>query len=156
MTCDPDALDPTIEVHLSRPGEEGDLIIGPDCVDEQGLWWSSIVLPQWTYRYTQAPPSAWVPGNVLLAAVVESASLVMSVAALGTDQVTLNAQKAVLADTVAQWPYYVTVLIGGTTLGTWKADPTIPQWPIPLAQQDAGLYVDEAIVTIPLNPVGAP
>jgi hypothetical protein len=156
VTCDPDALDPLIVVSLTR-GDDPALVIGPDCPDDGvGVWWTSIVLPQWAYRYTQAPPSAWVPGNVLMAAVVDSTTLALALTCQGTDQASLEAQKQALTDTLGQWPYYAGVTIGTTPLGTYRADPTIPLWSVPLAQQDVGLFIAEGTVSIPLNPVGAP
>lgn len=156
MTCDPEALDPTITVTLTW-GESGELVLGPDCPDDGvGLWYSSEVpVPGWTYRSTTAPPSAWVPGNILLAAVLDSSTLPLVVEASGTDTATLEAQKALLVAALGQWPYYVQVDVGPVSLGQWRADPTYPLWGA-MAQIDAGLYVASAAVGIPINPVGAP
>lgn len=154
MTCDPDAADPLITVTLTW--DDGELVLTPDCPDDgEGLWWATLLLPAFAYRYTQAPPSAWVPGNVLLSAVADSSVLTLGVGVVAGDTTNLEAQKALLVDALGQWPYTVTVDQGGVTVGTWRADPTIPQWGA-LAQQDAGLFAAEAAVSIPVNPTGAP
>lgn len=154
MTCDPDALDPLITVTLTW--DDGELVLGPDCPDDgEGLWWSSLLLPEFGYRYTQAPPSAWVPGNVLLAVVPDSAALTLAVGAVGADTASLEAQKALLTAALAQWPYVVTITQGAVVVGAWRADPTMPRWGA-LAQQDVGLFAAEAAVSVPVNPVGAP
>lgn len=156
MTCDPDAVDPLITVTLTWGGDDpGDLVLTPDCPDDDGMWWATLVLPDFAYRYTSAPPSAWVPGNVLLAVVPDSAALALTVGVKGSDTATLEAQKALLTAALAQWPYTVTVDQGGVTVGAWRADPTMPRWGA-LAQQDAGLFAAEAVVSIPVNPVGSP
>lgn len=152
--CDPEATDPIITVTLTW-GDTGELELGPDCPDDDGMWWNALVLPPFAMRYTLAPPSSWVPGNVLLSAVPDSAALTLGVAVRGSDTATLEAQKAILVDALGQWPYVVTVDQGGVVVGAWRADPTIPQWGA-LTQQDVGLFVAEAAVSIPLNPVGAP
>lgn len=153
MTCDPETADPIITVTLTWDG--GELALTPDCPAGEGLWWNALVLPPFAMRYTQAPPSAWVPGNVLLSAVPDSAPLTLGVGVKGDDVAGLEAQKAVLVDALGQWPYVVTITEGAATLGAWRADPTVPQWGA-LTQQDAGLFAVEAAVSIPLNPTGAP
>ncbi len=84
MTCDPEALDPAIIVTLTW-GDDDSLVLEPDCPDDGvGLWYSSEVpLPAWTYRSTTAPPSAWVPGNILLAAVLDSSTFPLVIEASG-------------------------------------------------------------------------
>jgi len=155
MTCDPEAVDPLITVTIAGDDVE-DVVLGPDCPEgDEGLWWNALVLPDFAYRYTQAPPSQWVPGTLLLAAVPDAATLTLGVAAIGTDTVTLESQKAILANALAQWPFTVTVAVGGTTVGSWRADPTIPRWG-EMTQQDVGLFAAEAAVSITVQPTGAP
>lgn len=158
--CDPETVEPTITVTFSW-GVDSELALGPDCPDddEAGLWWNVLVLPDWAFRYTQAPPSAWVPGNVLLAATPDSSALTLVVAALGTDTTTLEAQKDLLEAALSQWPFVVTIEVGegagAVTVGSWRADPTIPHWGA-MTPQQSGLFAAEGAVSIPLNPVGAP
>lgn len=153
--------DPTIEVVLIwGDGEEDTLTLGPDCVDEEGLWWNVLVLPAWTYRNTTAPPSAWVPGNVLLAATRESAVLTLTVAALAADTDALADQKALLEAALGQYPYTVQIDVtdpGGSpvTDGPWDAQPTLPQWGA-MTPDQSGMFVAEGTVTIPVNPPGSP
>lgn len=135
-------------------GVDSTLVLNADC-DDSGLWWNTLVLPDWTMRTTTAPPSAWVPGVVALAAVRDAGSLALTVAAKGTDTATLEAQKALLEGAVGQWPYTVSITVDGTVLGPWEALPAVPTWGA-LTPQSAGLYAAEAPLVLTVNPPGSP
>lgn len=154
-------VDPTISVSIYYGPEEGDvLVIPPTCPEgESGLWWNALQLPDWGVRYTYAPPSAWVPGQVLLGAVGEAAAIPLRVAVRGTDGDDLEAQKAVLA--AALFTYAAVIGIDAdydgdvTNIGLYRMDPVIPGWG-PVTPQRAGMLAVETSLSIPVQPTGAP
>jgi hypothetical protein len=150
--------DPAIEVTIGYGDET--LVLTPDCVDAPGLWWSILVPPLFAYRYTSAPPSAWVPGDVLLAVVEDVGTLNMTVGAIGSTTAELEAQKALLDTALATWPWTLTITITDpdtsvTTEGPWEAHPTVPNWG-DLDPLWVGTYAAEAVIVATLNPVGSP
>lgn len=154
MTCSAD--DPIITVEFTWL-PDGLLELPPSRPDEglAGLWWNALTLPAWTMRYTNAPPSSYVPGNVLLAYTPDSSSLTMVVAALGVDTATLETQKALLEAALSRFTYVVTIKVDDEPVDAWRAQPTIPQWGT-MTPQRSGLFVAEAALLIPVNPVEAP
>lgn len=155
-------VDPTITVSLSWGEGEGAgaLTLPPECPGTAGAWWNTLALPEWELRYTYAPPSAHVPGNVLLAAVEDSGAVVLGIAVRGTSLASLEAEKASVKAALAAWPGTFTVEAdqgdGPVSLaGPWQTFPTVPRWGA-VTPQRAGLYVAETVVSIPVNPAGAP
>jgi hypothetical protein len=150
--------DPTIVVRLTWDGG-GLLELPPGREDAAGLWWQTLLPPPFAMRETTAPVSAWVPGDVLLGSVPASSVLAVTVAALGTDGASLEVQRGLLAAAVAHFHYTASIIQDpdGTplVLGSWPARPTIPVWSA-ITPQRAGLHVAEAVLAIPVNPVGAP
>jgi hypothetical protein len=153
--------DPLIQVTLVLPADD-DVVLGPDCPDEEGVWWNSIVLPSWTYRVTNAPSSAWTPGTVLLAVVRDVSSLALTVAARGTDTTSLEAQKAILDAAFGSYPYSVQITVDDgdpatpvTILDAAAQQPTLPAWG-QITPQLSGMFAAEATVILPLNPPGSP
>ena len=156
------AVEPVVTVTLTWGEDPGaSLVLPPACEDPSGLWWNALALPDWSMRYSYAPPSAWVSGSMLLSAVPDASSVPLVVAARGTDLADLEVQKASLAAALAQWSYTVDVVAdpgGGdplVSLGQYAGQPTIPRWGA-VTPQRARLYVAEAQVLIPVNPAGAP
>ena len=145
--------DPVIVVTLAGSG--ADLALPPECPGDEGLWWNALALPDWGMRYTYAPPSQWVPGAVLLAAVPDASAVPITVAARSTSVAGLEVQKARLEAALRRWSYTVSIDVDGTSLGSWEALPCIPSWGA-VTPQRAGLFVAEASVSIPVNPAGAP
>lgn len=149
--------DPILTVRFTWD-DTGELELPPTRPDEglAGLWWNSLTLPDWTMRYTQAPPSAYVPGNVLLAYVPDSSSLTLGVVALGSDTATLETQKAIVESALgAHWPFTVHIDVDGVAVYSWRSDPTTVRWGT-MTPQRSGLFVAEGAVAIPVQPVGAP
>lgn len=151
--------DPTITITLSTGAEP--LVIGPDCVDT-GIWWNALSLPAWAMRYEYAPPSQFLPGQMLLSAIPEAGAVTVAVVARGADLDAVETQKALLASVLAQWRYTITVAAtpdGGspTVLGdTYDAKPTIPIWGQPVDTAEAGMLVAVGTASIPVNPPGSP
>lgn len=158
--------DPVITLTLTRPDDEEleALVIGPTCGtlggDEEDpvlgeLWWNQLTWPDFTYRTTTAPPSMWIPGEQVLAAVPEAGSIQAVVVARGLSTADVLVQQALLADTLAQWAYTATITIGDDDLGTWPAKPTMPVWGA-ITPQLSGLFVAQGACVIRVNPTGAP
>lgn len=147
----------TVDVTIGPEGE-GALVIPSTC--EVGLSWVRMGLPDWELRYTFAPPSNHVPGNILLAAVQDSGAIPMTVSVEGTSLADLNVKKAELEIALAAWPGVFkaeatddtgTVIIAGP----WETFPTIPRWGEVLPTV-LGHYLLEATFSLPVNPAGAP
>jgi hypothetical protein len=154
--------DPTITVNLSwGTGETaGELVLPPECPGAGGAWWNTLALPEWELRYTYAPPSEFVPGNVLLGAVEDSGAVVLGIAVRGTSLADLEARKVTIREALSAWPgeFLATADEGDgpvTIGGPWQTFPTLPRWGT-VTPQRAGLYVAETTVSIPVNPAGAP
>lgn len=152
--------DPVITVSILYANGEQTLTLGPDCPEERGAWWNSLQLPEWSYRMTYAPPSAYVPGNVLMAAVVDAGAITLRVVVKGTNLVDLEAEKAKVNAAVRAWPGLVIVTAdtgdGPTNIGgPWQSFPTIPAWGATTPQM-YGMLVAEASISLPVNPAGAP
>lgn len=152
--------DPIILIKMLYANGEETLEIGPDCPEERGAWWSSLQMPDWAYRYTYAPPSAYVPGNVLMSAVIDAGAVTMRVAVKGTTIADLEAEKAKVNAACAAWPGLIIVTAdtgdGPSTIGgPWQSFPTVPSWG-PTTPQMLGLLVAEATISLPVNPAGAP
>lgn len=150
----------TTEVHLTYGPDS--FVIGEDCL-ASGLFWTELALPDWELRYSYAPPSAYVPGNVLLAAVPESSAMAMRVVARGSSVADLKVQQTILTLFLSRFNATVSVVTydhanesDATTIGgPWPIQPTIPQWGA-VSPVLMGLYVSEATFSIPVNPYGAP
>lgn len=161
--CDADAL---ITVGITETEDVGDgLTLWPARRDltggpaAAGLWWNTLDLPGFTFRYDYAPTSRWLPGAVLLGAVPDASALNVTVVAQGTDLATLEAQKAALAAGLAQWTYtvFVSAVLAPAdpvSLGSWAAKPTLPVWGT-VTPSLYGMLVCQGAVSIPVNPIGA-
>lgn len=158
--CAADLGDPVITVTLTWGDDEDETMdLPPSCDDDEGMWWQTLLWPQFAMRYTTAPPSAWIPGQQLLAAVPDLAAVTMTAAVRGTDTETTEAQKVLLGAVLAQWPLQVTVTsVQGdedpVEMGSWSGQPSLPLWG-PVTPQRAGMYVAECSIQIPVNPVGS-
>lgn len=147
----------TVLVTLGPEGE-GALEIPSTC--DVGISWTKMSLPDWELRNTYAPPSAYVPGNVLLAAVPDSGAIPMTVSVEGTSLDDLEDKKVELETALAAWPGLFKAVAtddtGTVTIaGPWKTFPTIPRWGDVLPTV-LGHYLLEATFSLPVNPTGAP
>lgn len=146
-----------LEVYVGDPLDP--LIIGYECV-RPGLFWNELVLPEWEYRYNYAPPSAWVPGNVLLSAVEESSTVTMKVVAMGATLADLEVQKARLGAALAfrrgEFKAVATDGLGPVNVGgPWPTIPTKPRWG-GVTPTSLRMFYAEADFAVPVNPEGAP
>lgn len=153
-------VEPTISVSIYYGPDEGDvLVIPPTCDEGEGIWWNSLDLPAWGTRLAYAPPSVWIPGQVLLGATADSSTLPIRIAVRASTADGLEAQKQALAD--ALWQYALVIGIDAdydgdvTSLGLWRANPVIPSWG-PVTPQRAGMLVAETTLSIPVQPPGTP
>jgi hypothetical protein len=150
--------DPTTTLAITTAGSP--LEVGPDCPDGTGTWWTAITLPAWAYRNEYAPPSPWLPGQVLLSAVPDQSSLAVAVGAKASTLTALQAQKAALDDALAQWRYTVTLTaVSGletVTIGSWLAQPCAVVWGDLDTQPWGQEYVAVGSAAIPVNPPGSP
>jgi len=107
--------------------------------------------PDFTMRLGYAPDSRWVPGKVLLDAVLEASSLPVTV---WIDRVAnlaeLQTSRRELEAAFSQFTYTVTVTVGGQ-VESWQADPTWPAWGS-LRHELVDELVDRADLVIPVNP----
>lgn len=111
-----------------------------------------VQLPDFAMRSVYAPPSAWTPGQLLLAATLDSASLGLSVMVRASSDATLATLKSELETAVSQFSYTVT-LTQGAAVQSWSADATWPAWG-PLDFGLASNYMAQAGLSIPVNPIG--
>lgn len=146
-----------IDVAIGNP--EDPFVIGSACEGE-GIQWTQLVLPEWSLRMRYAPPSDWIPGNVLLAAVEDSGEMAMVVTLEAASIAALEALKASLKAALVVWPGQVTVTLvedaGSTVIeGPWQSFPTLPRWGEVTALLH-GTYLIDGMFSIPVNPSGAP
>lgn len=145
--CD---VDPTINIVLSWPGSGGDFIIGPEC-DDSGWWWSSLEYPAFDYRYTTAPPSSWMGGDVLLAAVPAASTLPIGLAIHETSLVALEVARLQLNTAFKQLDLTIALMVDGTPVGIYPAFPALIQWG-PITPGLFGLNAAQGSVVVPVNP----
>lgn len=148
----------TVTVTVSIGPEEDPLVLSSECDD--GISWTQMGLPEWEFRYTYAPPSAWVSGNVLLAAVRDSGAVPMLVSIQASSLADMEVKKAELETALTAWPGLFKVEAtddtGTVTIaGPWESFPTLPKWGDVLTPL-LGYYYVEATFAIPVNPAGAP
>jgi hypothetical protein len=144
---------------------DGALVIPDDCPVEGGIMWTSLGNPEWSLRLATAPPSLYVPGNVLLSAVEDSGEVPMTVLVRGSSLGDLEARKAAVRAALSAWPggtmqFLATDLgIEGSPPvsigGPWGTFPTVPRW----GAVEVNLlryYSVEGVIAVPVNPEGAP
>lgn len=157
LTCGP--VDVAVSIVLGDP-DDPTLVLPPEC-DEHGIWWNDLGEPAWDLRLEYAPPSAQVPGQVLLSAVEDLASLPLRVAVKGTTLAQMLLRRETVTAALRAWPGTVTLTAtvdGGEPVvygGPWQSFPAIPTW----GKVDLdllGLFVCEGAVSLPVNPPGAP
>ncbi|UQS95175.1 baseplate protein [Pseudanabaena phage Pam4] len=147
--------DPTVTVALTwGTAPEDTLLIPADC-DGEGMWWNALTLPDWSTRTAIAPPSAWVPGAVMLSSVTDAASLPMIVAVRGDTLAGLLALQEDLRAALDHYPLTVTITADTTPLGSWAAMPTVPQWLSAVSPRSVSMLTVEASFTLTVNPAGA-
>lgn len=126
----------------------------------QGPFWISgaagdeVDEPDFVYRYNYAPDSAYVAGKVLLAAVLDQATLPAVVRVLGTSATDLATKKAELRAALGQFSYSITLSLNGVA-STFSADCSTPAWGAVQRWMQVG-FTARAVLTIPVNPPGAP
>ncbi len=142
----------TVNVTL---GPEGDpLVISSDCDD--AISWVTMGLPEWEYRYNYAPPSDWVPGNVLLSVVEDSGAVRMVVSVQGSSLADMEAKKSEVKAALAAWPglFKVEAITTDETVviaGPWESFPVIPKWGAVLTPL-LDHYLVECTFSLPVNP----
>lgn len=147
-----------VNVTVTLGPEDSPLVLTADCGQEAGITWTALGLPEWALRYVYAPPSNYVAGNVLLAAVQDSGVVAMTVSVQATSLSDLEAKKTEVAAALAAWPGEFkaeatdateTVIIAGP----WDTFPTVPSWGdviMPLLDY----YYVETTFSLPVNPDG--
>lgn len=161
--CPP--IDPDVELRLRYTDDSDDVItvlVPPECSDfnEDGyrFWWNSVAWPFFDYRYTYAPPSAWLPGNVLLSAVPGGATVPLSLvveAEPGVNaQANLQTGRDFLETLLRKDGLHFGYRIDGTLVANYDADPSIINWG-PVNVLAMGVLALEGAVVIPINPVEA-
>lgn len=111
-----------------------------------------LVRPAFGTRYTRTPVSAYESGNGdLLAAVREATDLPVTVYAHADTTAALEAAKAELEASVAQWSYDLTLTVDGA-VRTYSAEILLD---VPWGPVDSGMvraHMARASFSIPLNP----
>ena len=146
-----------VTVDVTIGPEEDPLVISSDCDDP--IAWVAMGLPEWDYRYNYAPPSGYVPGNVLLSIVPDSGAVPMTVSIQGTSLADVETQKALVQTKLAAWPglFKAEAITAEETViiaGPWESFPVIPKWGdvlVPLL----GHYLVEGTFSLPVNPAGS-
>lgn len=138
--------------------EEDPLVLPSTCTEDSS--WVEMALPDWELRYGYAPPSAWVPGNVLLSAVQDAGAVPMLVSVVGSSLADMESKKTELENALAAWPGLFQVDVtddsGTVTIaGPWETFPTMAHWGDVLPTV-LGYYLMEATFSLPVNPDGAP
>lgn len=108
-------------------------------------------VPNFSMRLTYAPESMWIPGRLVLGAVMDGTEVPLTVYAKGTTSADLQAKKADLEAAFAQFSYTITMLVDGVTIGTWPADPTSVWWGV-VDHGQAEQHFAVGTVSIPVNP----
>lgn len=104
-------------------------IVTTGCGPEGGNFWipaNSLSRPAFDMRRKYSPETVWCPPE-LLAAVVESSLLPLSVMVQADSPSELADRMAELEAATSQFEYNVTLGIDGISK-TWQADPTLPAW----------------------------
>lgn len=146
-----------IDVTIGDP--EDPFVISSTC-EGAGVQWTQLALPEWSLRMKYAPPSDWVSGNVLLAAVEDSGEMAMVVTLEADSIAALNALKTQVKNALTAWPGEVTITVvedeNSTVIdGPWQSFPTVPRWGEVTALL-RGAYLLDGSFSIPVNPAGAP
>jgi hypothetical protein len=142
------------------------LVIPDDCPPgEGGIQWTTLGEPEWALRYLWAPPSAYVGGAALLAAVPDSGEVPMEVVVRGTSIADLKARKTLLANALAAWPGEFEATATDLSAvdpeppvavaGPWETFPTLVKWGA-VDVNLYGLYVAVGTFGLPVNPEGSP
>jgi hypothetical protein len=144
----------TLSLTLDRTSLSlSDLVIA-GTAPSAGLWIELADNPDFLFRYTYAPDSAYVPGKQLLAAVLDQATLPVTVHGQAASANDLSALRDELSAALAQFSYPVTLTLDGIST-TWSADcSTAAFGSIDSGQQQALIF--SANLVIPVNPPGAP
>lgn len=135
------------------------LVLSSECTDV-GITWATMSLPEWTLRYNYAPPSAYIPGNVLLSAVQDSGEVLMTVSIQASSLAQMESMKAQVENALAAWPgsfkAEATDSTGTVTIaGPWDTFPTVPGWGEVLTPV-LDYYTVDTVFSLPVNPPGAP
>lgn len=136
------------------------LTLSSDCSLSAGISWANMTLPEWGLRSVFAPPSAYVPGDVLLSAVRDSAAVTMTVSVQASSLPDLEAKKAQVETALAAWPGEFKAVVNDINdtvvmAGPWQTFPVIPSWGdviIPLLDY----YYVETTFSLQVNPPGSP
>lgn len=149
-----------VDVIVTIGPEDAPLVLSPDCGQEPGITWTALGLPEWSLRYLYAPPSNYVPGDVLLATVRDSGAVVLTISVQGSSLGDMETKKAQVATALAAWPGEFKVEATDvnetvTIAGPWETFPATPSWGevrMPLLEY----YYVETTFSLPVNPPGAP
>lgn len=110
--------------------------------------------PNFEMRRTYAPDSAYVPGHVMLGAVMDGTTIPLIVYVEGFSITDLVAKKNALSQALAQFSYTVSINFNGVDVGEWQADATTVWWGVldhSMTAQRRAL----GSISIPVNPPSA-
>lgn len=143
----------SLSIALDRESLSLDPLLIPDWPSgATSLWVELVDNPDFVYRYTYAPDSAYVPGKRLMAAVLDQATLPLTIHGQGADSAALAALRAELVAALGQFNYTVTLTLDGADT-SWSADCSTPAFgALDYGQQSALMFT--ATLTIPVNPPG--
>lgn len=152
-----------VSVSITLGAGSSTLVIPDDCPPgEGGIQWTTLGEPEWALRYLYAPPSNYVGGSALLAAVPDSGEVPIEVIVRGTSMADLKARKTLLANALAAWPgtFKATATDLSDTpepaldvAGPWMTFPTLVKWGA-VDVNLLGLYVAVGTIGLPVNPEG--
>ena len=131
-----------------------DLVIPETCAESSGFWLGQeVIRPTFVPRYRYAPDSDFVAGRQLMGAVRDQGLLTFSVYLRAENAVARETLKQELEDAFWQFSYQVKFNDGVEV--TYAADPAIPNWGA-LVPAHERLAVAVGILSVPINPIGAP
>lgn len=124
---------------------------------DTGDFWlaeDDITWPTFTMRRTYAPDANDVAGASLLHAVADQGSIGLKIGARTSTMAALKAAMDELTAATTQFEYVLTLVVDGVTIGAYNADPEFPQWGA-LDSGNVRAKINEAVITIPINPPGS-
>lgn len=110
--------------------------------------------PTFTIRRTYASDSAEIAGRPLLKAVCDQGTQTLKISAHGDNTTEMLAAMEELQVCTSQFTYELALEVGGVLVGTYEAHSEMPLW----GALDSGMVraaLNEATITIPLNPPGS-
>lgn len=110
--------------------------------------------PAFQVDLTLPPTSRDISGDVAIAGRIGSGTFGLKIAAHGANFTATRAAMLELEACTSQFEYDLTFEVSGVEIGTYKAKAALPLWGA-LDSAFIRAAINQATITIPLNPIGA-